>query len=135
MKTIRVSEAGVALAMSLLLTTGLCSANAAPVSEASTNGGLDLRVRPAPPLGSARTPEDPRYATDVRSRAPGALLPLVIIDARDPYRSKALFEHEQRLQVLDAEVPLSLKLGKWKTHDERKAMGLSATVPLRDPLP
>lgn len=134
MKNIRIFTTGMVAALSLLLTTGLCSANAAPARDPSTNGALDLSVRPAAPLKPMRTPEDPRYATDVRSRARGALLPLIDAE-RDPYRSKALFEHEQLLQVLDTEVPLSLKLGKWKTNDDRKAMGLSATVPLRDPLP
>lgn len=114
----------------LFATIPIVAANAAKPSAARK---LDLTV-PAPGTpGAARSPEDPRYATEVRSRSPEALLPFADRDG-DFYRSQPIFQHEQRLQLLDAEVPLSLKLGKWKTNDDGKAMGLSATVPLRDPL-
>lgn len=116
----------------LLAATPMAVANAAKPA-ATRAGKLDLTV-PAPGAPAAvRSPEDPRYATDVRSRAGDALLPVADREG-DVYRSRPIFQHEQRLQVLDTEVPLSLKLGKWKTNDDGKAMGLSATVPLRDPL-
>ena len=120
-----------ALAAAVLAAAPPLSAHAA--RPASRVGRLDLSVPPGSAPAASPTPEDPRYATEVRSRAPTALLPVADRDG-DVYRSRPIFQHEQRLQVLDAEVPLSLKLGKWKTHDDGKALGLSASVPLRDPL-
>lgn len=120
------------LAVALLTASPLLEAGATRPGG-SRIGTLDLSVPKAARAATAPTPENPRHATEVRSRSPDALLPVATREA-DPYRSRPLFQHEQRLQLLDTEVPLSLKLGKWKTHDDGKAMGLSATMPLRDPL-
>lgn len=124
----------VVLAATLLAVTPIAVGNAAGPASAATKtgraGSLDLRLPSPETPGAARSPEDPRYATDVGSRSPKALLPVADRDG-DFYRSKPIFQHEQRLQVLDTEVPVSVKLGKWKTAEESKALGLSATVPLK----
>ncbi|MBA4285712.1 MAG: hypothetical protein C0434_09305 [Xanthomonadaceae bacterium] len=106
---------------------------AAPKSRASR---LDLTVRDLPEMPRS-TPGAPTFVAPIDGAAPA------IVDRRgadsgitaaervaETYRTEPLFQSEQKLQILDAEVPVSVRLGKWKTSEESKALGLSATVPL-----
>ncbi|WP_022975239.1 hypothetical protein [Nevskia ramosa] len=89
---------------------------------------LSVRTQPAEPVIS---PENPDYASTVlRQRA---VDPAVTASAEETsYKTEPLFQSEQKLQLLDAEVPVTVKLGRWKAA-ESKALGLSATVPLPHP--
>lgn len=106
---------------------------AAPKSPASK---LDLTVRSVPEA-KRQMPGAPTFAPPADGTLPA------IVDRRgadagitaaervaDRYRTEPLFTSDQKLQILDAEVPVSVKLGKWKTSEDSKALGLSATVPL-----
>lgn len=89
---------------------------------------LSVRAQPADPLIS---PENPDYASTVLRRK--AVDSAVTASAEETsYKTEPLFQSEQKLQVLDAEVPVTVKLGRWKAA-ESKALGLSATVPLPHP--
>ncbi|WP_439638554.1 hypothetical protein [Nevskia sp.] len=95
----------------------------------SRTGALDLSV-PSLPGDPARLLPGPVSAGGgARSPAPGTLT--VAERDAETYKTEPLFQAEQKLQILDAEVPVSVKLGKWKTSEESKALGLSATVPLK----
>ncbi|WP_295685260.1 hypothetical protein [uncultured Nevskia sp.] len=89
---------------------------------------LSVRAQPAEPLVS---PENPDYASTMLRRK--AVDPAVTASAEETsYKTEPLFQSEQKLQLLDAEVPVTVKLGRWKAA-ESKALGLSATVPLPHP--
>lgn len=95
----------------------------------SRTGALDLSV-PSLPSDPARLRPGPLTAGGGGgSPAPGTVT--VAERDADTYKTEPLFQAEQKLQILDAEVPVSVKLGKWKTSEESKALGLSATVPLK----
>jgi len=105
-------------------------AKASPKPRASQ---LDLTVRGLPERKPV-TPEDPAYrssvlANDDRADPDAGTTPAERSAA--VYKTEPLFQSDQKLQILDAEVPVSVKLGKWKTSEESKALGLSATVPLK----
>ncbi|MDP3293329.1 MAG: hypothetical protein Q8M37_01160 [Nevskia sp.] len=92
---------------------------------------LDLTVRPQP-LEPVISPENPDYASTMLRRKEAAPDIDGPVAAELNYKIEPLFQSEQTLQVLDTEVPVTVKLGRWKT-DESKALGLSATVPLPHP--
>lgn len=90
---------------------------------------LDLSFRDRP-VEEVVNPENPNYAsTMLRRKAGGGSAEGAAESAEISYKTEPLFQSEQRLQLLDTEVPVTVKLGRWKT-DESKALGLSATVPL-----
>lgn len=91
---------------------------------------LDLSVR-VQPAESVISPENPDYASTMLRRKAGDTA--VTASAEETsYKTEPLFQSEQKLQLLDAEVPVTVKLGRWKAA-ESKALGLSATVPLPHP--
>lgn len=89
---------------------------------------LSVRARPAEPSIS---PENPDYASTMLRRK-GSDAAVTASTEETSYKTEPLFESEQKLQLLDAEVPVTVKLGRWKAA-ESKALGLSATVPLPHP--
>lgn len=95
----------------------------------SRTGALDLSVPSLPGDPARLLPGPVRAGGGGRSPAPGTLT--VAERDAETYKTEPLFQAEQKLQILDAEVPVSVKLGKWKTSEESKALGLSATVPLK----
>lgn len=108
-------------------------AKAKALSPKTRSSQLDLSVRDLPekkPL----SPEDPNYMASALSGGGSSDPDAGTTPAERSaaaYRTEPLFQSDQKLQILDAEVPVSVKLGKWKTSEESKALGLSATVPLR----
>jgi len=102
-------------------------------SPKTRSSQLDLSVRDLPGKKLV-TPEDPAYRSSVLAED-GRVDPdagtTVAERSAAAYKTEPLFESEQRLQILDTQVPVSVKLGKWKTSEDSKALGLSATVPLR----
>ena len=97
--------------------------------------GLDLSIpRVGDALPDAPAAGAPDFYAAIRRRADPALdVGAADVDDEARYRIEPLFRSDQTLQILDAEVPVSLKLGKWKTSEESKALGFSATVPLQNP--
>lgn len=110
---------------------GKSPAKAAKRKPRSKSSKLDLTVR-AVPAEKRSGPDDPRHASTARPpNAPE--LDARAAEAETSYQTEPLFQSEQKLQILDAEVPVTVKLGRWKTNDANKALGLSATVPLMAP--
>ncbi len=102
-------------------------------SPKTRSSQLDLSVRDLPGKKPV-TPEDPAYRSSVladggRADPDAGTTPAERSAAA--YKTEPLFQSDQKLQILDTEVPVSVKLGKWKTSEESKALGLSATVPLK----
>lgn len=153
MKSPMLIRAGIALsavvAAGLLLYPVATARAATPAAEAATKpaappktrkkkapkqkakpSSLDLSVR-AHLAEPSLSPENPDYASTMLRRKAGD--PAVTASAEETsYKTEPLFQSEQKLQVLDAEVPVTVKLGRWKAA-ESKALGLSATVPLPHP--
>ena len=85
-------------------------------------------------LSDPETTGEPDFYAAIRRRSDPALdVGAADRDDETRYAIEPLFRSDQTLQILDAEVPVSLKLGKWKTSEESKALGFSATVPLQNP--
>ncbi len=99
--------------------------------QKAKSSALDLTVR-AQPAEPVISPENPDYASTMLRRKEADPEVDGTVAAELDYRIEPLFQSEQKLQVLDAEVPVTVKLGRWKS-DESKALGLSATVPLPHP--
>ena len=111
------------------------SAKAKAASPKTRSSQLDLSVRDLPDK-KPTTPENPAYRSSVladggRADPDAGTTPAERSAAA--YKTEPLFQSDQKLQILDAEVPVSVKLGKWKTSEESKALGLSASVPLQNP--
>lgn len=109
------------------------SAKAKTSGPKTRSSQLDLSVRDLPEKKPV-SPEDPSYMAsalsgDGESDPDAGTTPAERSAAA--YKTEPLFQSDQKLQILDAEVPVSVKLGKWKTSEESKALGLSATVPLK----
>lgn len=96
---------------------------------------LDLSIpRVGDPLPDDRQAAETDFYAAIRRQGDPALEASATGSGDDDrYRVEPLFRSDQKLQILDAEVPVSLKLGKWKTSEESKALGLSATMPLPNP--
>lgn len=101
-----------------------------PAPARKRASALDLSI-PEQAHRKPATPEDPNYtASELRHSESGVEARAAADRTEGHYRTEPLFESEQRLQILDTEVPVSVKLGRWKTPEQLKALGLSATVPL-----
>lgn len=120
------------------------SADARPAPKADARSRKAAKAKPAPPTKPASklnlsvpdqpstTRENPNHTASVLRDSESGLSPRAASNSGEiPYKTEPLFQSEQRLQILDTEVPVSVKLGKWKTSEESKALGLSATVPLK----
>jgi len=154
MKSPMLIKAGIALcavlAIGLLLYPVATARAAAPAAEAAAkpaaqpkarkrkapkqkpkSSTLDLSVR-GQAAEPAVSPENPDYASKTLRRKEGDVAVTTTTAEETSYKTEPLFQSEQKLQVLDAEVPVTVKLGRWKAA-ESKALGLSATVPLPHP--